>query len=138
MNQGDFFYLAGDGHLSGYHQSLLLDRYSERCFTPNKLGKDFQSIELEKQKWNSAKFLVFIISPHIVGFDAIIELIDSSNTNPDKTLFFFSVQDGDEQFSSHQIKSLKAIGEMVEKNGGSWFKEFDLLKEKLDQEFLKV
>lgn len=70
-------------------------------------------------------FLLFVITPCMVGFDVIPELIDLSNKKPEKTLYCAIFNEEDRTFSSHQQKSLDAIGKMVERNGGRWLKSLD-------------
>jgi hypothetical protein len=70
-------------------------------------------------------FCLYIITPKMTGFYSIAEVIDDSNKRPDKTIFCLMPTDGGETFSGFQIKSLQAVGKMVERNGGKWFKKVE-------------
>jgi hypothetical protein len=63
----------------------------------------------------------------MTGVYSIAEVVDDSNKRPEKTLFAFIENDGEDKFTSDQLKSLKAVGKMVEINGGRWFKNLDEL-----------
>lgn len=43
------------------------------------------------------------------------------NKRPEKTMFIILKKDGNNEFDKDQLKSLKAVGEMVEKNEGKVF-----------------
>ena len=45
-------------------------------------------------------------------------VVDDSNKRPEKTLLCILEHDEDSHFSGHQLKSLKAVGDMVIRNGG--------------------
>lgn len=90
----------------------------------NLAGLDpLQLLELKRD----ASHLLYILVPNIDEYNIIPELIDDSNKIAHKTSFFFKESDNGNTFSKHQVKSLKAIGEMVEINGGTWIKNEDQL-----------
>jgi len=53
------------------------------------------------------------------GVYSIAEVIDDSNKNPDKTIFCILNKDDKSEFDEDQLKSLNAIGKMVEENGAT-------------------
>jgi hypothetical protein len=79
---------------------------------------------------------LYVITPRMTGVYAIAEVIDDSNKRPDKTVFCFinaahfeiPVQDLEKDenrgnvltFKEAQLKSLTAVGKMVEANGATW------------------
>ncbi|OCQ23077.1 hypothetical protein A7985_03750 [Pseudoalteromonas luteoviolacea] len=48
------------------------------------------------------------------------KLVDCSNKHPEKTIFCFAEDQGIEQITNHQLKSIRAVGKLVEDNGAKW------------------
>ena len=87
---------------------------------------DAAQLEEIKQRENCKKCL-YVLTPKMEGFYSVAELVDDSNKRPDKTVYFIMEEEEGQSFSEHQLKSLKAIGKLVEKNGGRWSKTFEEL-----------
>jgi hypothetical protein len=89
----------------------------------------------ELKQREECDYLLYFITPRMTGVYSIAEVIDDSNKRPERTIFMFIETDASnreiEVFSKHQIKSLIKVGEMVERNGGTWCKTIDELIEKL-------
>lgn len=68
-------------------------------------------------------YLLYMITPKMTGVYSIAEVTDDSNKRPDKTLFIFKKTDENGEFDKGQVKSLEAVGKMIESNGGKWFKD---------------
>ena len=60
-----------------------------------------------------ADYLVYVVTPNIQDFDIFHPLIDDSNKQSSKTVFFFLKSDNNASFNPHQVNSLNAIGKMV-------------------------
>lgn len=75
-------------------------------------------------------YLLYVISPKDVQHQqipaCIPTLIDNSNKNPRQTLYCYLSEDDDQLFTKHQLKSLEAIGKMVEGNGALWLKQLPM------------
>jgi hypothetical protein len=69
-------------------------------------------------------YCLYVITPEMTGLYSIAEVIDDSNKRPEKTLFCY-IGSKSKIFTSHQAKSLQAIGEMVLSNGGQLFNTLD-------------
>lgn len=67
-------------------------------------------------------YCLYVITPLMTGVYSIAEVIDDSNKRPDRTIFCFLEEDGGEEFTKGQIKSLTQVGKMVEGNGSLWIK----------------
>ena len=67
---------------------------------------------------------LYCITPKMTGVYSIAEVIDDSNKRPRKTVFVFLPIDGNKRFDQGQIKSLKRVGQMVDRNGGRWLQDF--------------
>ena len=68
---------------------------------------------------------LYVITPKMAGVYSVAEVIDDSNKCPARTVFVRLRDDGDEKFTDGQWKSLGAVAQMVERNGGT---AFDSLK----------
>jgi hypothetical protein len=64
---------------------------------------------------------LYVITPRMTGVYSIAEVIDDSNKRPARTVFVRLRDDGDEKFTDGQWKSLGAVAQMVERNGGAAF-----------------
>ncbi len=80
-------------------------------------------VEELKQR-EECELCLYVITPKMTGVYSIAEVIDDSNKRPSRTIFVRLFKDGNETFTTGQWKSLGAVAEMVERNGGVAF--FDL------------
>jgi len=78
-------------------------------------------------------FCLYVITPKMKGLYSIAEAVDDSNKQPEKTIFCTIFLDG-VKFDQHQIKSLKAVGEMIVKNGGQYFTSLDECADYINEE----
>lgn len=74
-------------------------------------------IEEIKQREN-CDYCLYTITPKMIGVYSIAEAVDDSCKRPLKTIFCLLTEDGAERFDNHQLKSLKATGELIKRNGG--------------------
>ena len=81
-------------------------------------------------------FCLYTITPRMTGVYSIAEAVDDSNKRPEKTVFCVLETDptGGEQFTKGQVKSLEAVGKMVERNGGKWFRSLQEVADYLNGE----
>ncbi len=106
-----------------------------RKFIINNLKIDYYNPEVAE--WNEdafkqkiyekeqSDFCLYVVTPLMTDFYTIVEVVDDSNKKSNKTIFCFLEQDGDKNFSDHQKKSLVAVGKMVQRNGGFWFRNLE-------------
>lgn len=109
----------------------------------NKLGVDYfnpivtnwdreaqKNEEVEKEKCD---WLLFVITPKMEGFYSIAEVVDASNKSPNKTIFTVLNVDDVGGLNGYKCKykwehsqenSIKAIKELVKKNGAHVFDNF--------------
>jgi hypothetical protein len=78
----------------------------------------------ELKQRRTCDFVLYIITPAMEGAYSIAEAVDDSNKRPKRTVFCYLANDEDAnaEFNKAQLKSLKAIGELVERNGGAVFR----------------
>lgn len=88
----------------------------------------------ERQKCD---YTLYVITTDIRGLYSIAEVVDDSNKKPDSTLFYFEKEaDGFTYPLEGMEKSLKEVGQMVERNKGTWFKTYEEM-EKFFKEYNK-
>ena len=65
--------------------------------------------------------VLYTITPKMTGVYSIAEVVDDSNKQPGKTVLILLQKDIDKVFDKGQWRSLKAVAQMVERNGGAIF-----------------
>lgn len=96
--------------------------------------KDFIKDDEDQLLRQNADYVVYVITPRIEDYDVISQLVDDSNKLTERTLFLYLESDGEKSFNPHQIKSLNAIGEMVNINQSKWCRTTEELAEHLSQD----
>lgn len=89
-------------------------------------------MEEELRQRKLCDYVLYVITPKMTGVYSIAEAVDDSNKQPEKTIFCYLPVDDGEYFSREQKKSLEAVGRMVERNGGKFFKDFNKVVEYLN------
>lgn len=79
----------------------------------------------ELRERETCDYNLYVLSPKMVGFYSIAEVVDDSFKKPGQTLFCFLSVDGPEKFTANQLTSLRYLGRVVEQNGGIWCKSID-------------
>lgn len=67
-------------------------------------------------------FMLYVITPKMIGYLPIADVIDESNKRPKKTLMCILEEDDGYEFTYQQLLSLEYIGKIVIANGGILFK----------------
>ena len=98
----------------------LINQLKIDYFNPLVADWTEEAQEIEKQKRKSADYVLYVITPLMSGSYSIAEVVDDSNKRPEKTIFCFLKEDDGKEFDDSQIKSLKAVGELIKENGGKW------------------
>lgn len=88
--------------------------------------------EEEKQK-EECDFNLFVITPKMAGVFSIAEVVDLSNKRPRSTLFCLLDTDEDCRFTKAQLKSLKAVENLLKNNGVECFDDIDNVAEYLNK-----
>lgn len=91
------------------------------------------------EKYENCNLHLYVITPKIKGVYSIAEVIDSVWTSQYssgnmKTIFCYLYEDGDLVFKEPQIKSLDAVGRLVESHDGIWLKNLEEVVEYLNKE----
>lgn len=91
----------------------VVDDWTEECYKE------------ELRQREICDFCLYVLTPKMTGVYSIAEVVDDSNKRPEKTIFCYLPNDGDESFDKGQIKSIDKVGVMVETNGGTYCKSLD-------------
>jgi len=122
-----FVFLGGTtaGAEKNNWRDQLIPKLKIKYFNP--VVKDWTPAhkKLELQMRDNAAFVLYVISPTMTGVYSIAEVIDDSNKRPESTIFCFLPADGDKKFDESQTRSMKAVGEMVIRNGAKWVDTLD-------------
>lgn len=89
-----------------------------------------QLLEIEKRK--TCDYVLYVITPLMVGFYSIAEAVEDSNKRPYSTIFCYLSEDDRIGFTSHQLKSLKSTAKLIENNGAKCFSSLEELAEFLN------
>ncbi len=65
-----------------------------------------------------AEYVVYVITPRMMGVYSIAEVVDDSNKRPERTVFCVH-HELVEHFTTGQLRSLDAVGKLVSANGGT-------------------
>lgn len=74
--------------------------------------------EEELRQREECDYVLYVITPLMIGTYAIAEAVYDSNKRPTKTIFCILVNDSGSQFNYGQIESLKAVSAMIRQKGG--------------------
>ncbi len=119
-------FLGGTVNGSKWREQLI-PRLEIDYFNPVVDDWNEEAFQRELQERANCDFCLYVITPKMTGVYSIAEVVDDSNKRPEKTLFCILPKDGADEFTPHQIKAMKAVGKMVQKNGGKLFKRLDVL-----------
>jgi len=72
--------------------------------------------ELEQREL--CDYVLYTITPKMTGVYSIAEVVDDSNKRPKTTIFCILENDKNVTFTKGQLRSLKAVANMVKNNGG--------------------
>lgn len=107
---------------------LKIDYYDPVC-----CGEWTQEAYLrELQERQTSDFVMYVITPKMTGVYSIAEVVDDSNKRPGKTLFCYLEADEGDVFTKVQIKSLMAVGKMIQNNGGRQFESLSKMADYLN------
>lgn len=75
----------------------------------------------ELKQREECNIVLYVVTPKMTGVYSIAEVVDDSNKRPKRTIFVRLRDDDHERFTEGQWKSLGAVAQMVERNGGRVF-----------------
>jgi len=86
-------------------------------------NEEAQQQEIEKRE--SCDWLLYVITPKMEGVYSIAEVTYDAATRPHKTLFCVLDNDDFNEFTEHQLKSLKATEKLIENCGARVFTDLN-------------
>lgn len=82
-------------------------------------NEEAQKKEIEKRA--TCDYMLYVITPKMTGVFAIAEAVQDSNARPEKTLFCVLEKDDENEFTEHQLKSLKMTKNLIRDNNARVF-----------------
>jgi hypothetical protein len=82
-----------------------------------------QKIELYERE--HCDFCLYVISPKMMGWFSIAEIMDDSYKKSDKTIYCYLPKDDDKEFNEVQLAELERIGKLATANGAIWKHSLD-------------
>jgi hypothetical protein len=104
-------YLGGIGNESNWRDAFFTES----------AGQSIETVDVGSEGKKECDLLLYVVTPKMNEFSTIIDVVNDSNHDSSKTIFCSINEEQGDVFTSHQIKSITAIGKMIEANGGKWF-----------------
>lgn len=122
-------------------RTKLIPKLKVKYFDPvvKDWNEEAQKLELEKRK--TCDYVLYVITPKMLGSYSVAEVVDDSNKRPEKTIFCVLEEDGEGEdrveFGKHQKKSMEMLKRMVKENGATVVNTLDeianFLNEKINE-----
>jgi hypothetical protein len=108
-------------------RDLVIPKLNIKYFNPvvEDWTPECQAEEIKQRE--NCDFVLYTITPKMIGVYSIAEAVDDSNKRPEKTIFLILESDGEDSFTIPQLKSLSAVWDMIGRNGGKTFRNIDQL-----------
>ena len=130
INSQHKVFLAGTTNDSTWRERLI-EKLKIRYFNPVVPDWNEEAFQRELEEKEECDYILTVVTPLMTGVFSIAEIVDCSNKNPEKAVFCYLKEDAGKVFDKGQMMSLDRVGEMVEKNGGKFVRDFDQLPDVL-------
>lgn len=121
-------FLGGTCNGSTWRDALIpMLRPSVDYFNPVVPNWTPECQEREIRERQAADIVLYVITPKMTGFYSIAEVVEDSIKRPNNTVLVTLEQDDGQLFSPAQAKSMKAVENMVHRNGGMVFSDLKAL-----------
>ncbi len=112
-------FLGGTCNESIWREILIssLDENDISWFNPVVKDWDEAARQRELYEREHCDFVLYFITPKMTGVYSIAEAVDDSNKRPSKTIFGYIRCDEGEVFTEEQLRSIRAVAELIENNG---------------------
>ena len=104
-------------------RDILIPRLNIDYFNPVVSDWTEECYLEELRQREICEYCLYVVTPKMVGVYSVAEVIDDSNKRPERTLFCFLNEDEEMRFNKAQLKSLEKVAQMVQRNGGKYFKD---------------
>jgi hypothetical protein len=98
----------------------VMEKLTIDYFDPVVEDWDDAAYERELTERKDCNYLLYVLTPKMTGFYAIAEVVDDSYKRPDRTIYCFLSEDGEDKFTPYQIVQFEKLGAVVKQNGGIW------------------
>lgn len=95
-------------------------------------NKILNQLKIQESKKEDSDYYLYVVTPKLVDFFFVSDLVDDSYDYPEKTIYCIlkneitgSKSNIKISFSDDQMKMLNAIGDIIKRNGGKYFKNLD-------------
>ncbi len=106
-------------------RNVIMPQLDIEYFNPVVEDWDDAAWEREIHERKYCDYVLYVLTPKMVGYYSIAEVTDDSFRRPDRTIFCCMPVDGDKVFTEAELETFEKIGDKVEKNGGKWLKSLD-------------
>ncbi len=117
-------YLGGTVNGSTWRE-YIVPKLEIDHFNPVVKVWDEAAYQQELYERRHCDFVLYVITPKMTGFYSLAEVTDDAIKRPDRTIYCYLREDGEQEFSEDEISSLEHIGRRVERNGALWFQSLD-------------
>jgi len=104
-------------------RNLIIPHLAVDFFNPVVADWTPACMEEEIRQRETCDVVLYTITPKMTGTYSVAEVVDDSNKRPQKTVFICLREDDGLRFDDGQWKSLGAVAQMVERNGGAVFSD---------------
>ena len=73
----------------------------------------------------NSEFCLYVISPKMIGWYSLAEVVDDSFKKNDNTIYCYLPKDDKAEFTEEQINELEHLGKLVQANGAIWKHSLD-------------
>ncbi|MDD3172119.1 MAG: nucleoside 2-deoxyribosyltransferase domain-containing protein [Herbinix sp.] len=123
-NKNVCVFLGGTANPPDYRDSII-PMLKINFFNPIVDDWNEEAQRNEEKMKKECSHSLFVITPQMTAPFSIAEAVDLSNKNPKKVIFTVLEEWDDMSFDKGQMRSMRAVGNMIEGNGGVVFYNFD-------------
>ena len=109
-------FLGGTCNGSEWRKSII-PLLSVDYFNPVVENWTPECMDEELRQRDVCDICLYVITPKMTGVFSIAEVIDDSNKRPNKTILCVLENDGDVEFTKHQLNSMSQVCRMASTNG---------------------
>lgn len=117
-------FLGGTANNSNW-RNYIIENIKMDYFDPIVENWDEEAKQQEILERELCDWVLYVISPKMIGVYSIAEAVYDACKRPGKTLFCVLETDEEYEFTSHQISSLKSTEKLIESCGARVFNNLD-------------
>lgn len=111
-------FLGGTANKSDWRKTII-DSIKMDYFNPIVENWDEKAKQKEIEERETCDWLLYVITPKMMGVYSIAEVVYDSCNRPHKTIFCVLEEDGEEKFNKQQLSSLESTKELVKLSGAT-------------------